>query len=196
MHATSSRSPGTICCPHFSCSSQLDPDVVRNNSVFDLGELALYGGPAMHAHFPQILQNLSQLMTHKSAPSVQDQIVGSMCRLILANKELVPLQDVLPVVLNKLPLREDFDEYLPVYQMIRLLYVDGVALIKNAMQMIVQFSVQVYNSTVEYRKDKVLPEMKYVLCLFAQEFPTDFRALIAAFPQEQVVTIARELNIQ
>ncbi len=150
----------------------------------------------MHAHFPQILQNLSQLMTHKSAPSVQDQIVGSMCRLILANKELVPLQDVLPVVLNKLPLREDFDEYLPVYQMIRLLYVDGVALIKNAMQMIVQFSVQVYNSTVEYRKDKVLPEMKYVLCLFAQEFPTDFRALIAAFPQEQVVTIAQELNIQ
>ncbi len=172
-----------------------EDDDVRNNSVFGLGELALHGGPSMHAHFPAILQTLSKLIGHEQAPRVQDQVVGAVCRLIVANKDLVPLQDVLPVVMSKLPLREDFDEYLPVYKMIQVLFADGNPMIKEAIPLIVKFSVDLQNTTEEYEREKVIPELIASLRLLVGTFPTEIKALLATYEPSQTASLVKELNM-
>lgn len=87
-----------------------EDDDVRNNSVFGLGELILHSGPCVYEHFGNVLATLSKLINDEQAPRVIDQIVGAVCRLIVANQTLVPLDSVVPVVLQQLPLRDDMDE--------------------------------------------------------------------------------------
>ena len=47
---------------------------VRNNAVFGLGELAMHGGPATQAHYPEMLQALSSLVQREESPKVIDQV--------------------------------------------------------------------------------------------------------------------------
>ena len=88
-----------------------EDDDVRNNAIFGMGELVLHAGPPMNPHFGKILETLSKLLVNEKSARVLDQIVGAVCRLILSNKALVPLEQVLPVVFQNVPLKEDMDEY-------------------------------------------------------------------------------------
>ncbi len=79
--------------------------------MFGLGELALHGGAAVHQHFPSILQQLSSVMSAEESGRVVDQVVGALCRLVVANRGAVPLGEVVPVIMANLPLKEDKEEY-------------------------------------------------------------------------------------
>ena len=50
----------------------------RNNAVFGLGELAMHGGPATQAHYPEMLQALSSLVQREESPKVIDQVSQNM----------------------------------------------------------------------------------------------------------------------
>ncbi len=110
-----------------------DPEEdVRNNAVFGLGELALHGGSSVFEHFPVILQQLSGVMSSgEESGRVLDQVVGALCRLVIANKNLVPVKDVLPVVFRGLPLRADKEEYLIVFQCLGDLHATGELLVRE-----------------------------------------------------------------
>lgn len=88
----------------------------RQNAVFGLGELVLYAEDKAYPHFPQILHALSQVVSVEQNPAVLDNICGSLARLIISNSSLVPLDHVLPVFIQKLPLREDFHENKSVFK--------------------------------------------------------------------------------
>jgi hypothetical protein len=102
-----------------------DDEDVRNNAVFGLGELALHGGGGLHEHFQHITSQLASLLQQEDHPRVKDQIVGAMCRLMLAGREICPPREVLPMVIRHLPLREDCEEYLAVFQAIMHLNLNG-----------------------------------------------------------------------
>ena len=59
-----------------------EEDDLRNNGVYGLGELVLWGGDLMVSHYNQILSNLSTLLAKESAPRVIDQIVGAVARFV------------------------------------------------------------------------------------------------------------------
>lgn len=82
----------------------------RQNAVFGLGELVLYSGEKAYPHFAQILQALSQIVAIEKEEGVLDNICGSLARMIISNNTLVPLEHVLPVFVQKIPLRKDFHE--------------------------------------------------------------------------------------
>lgn len=82
----------------------------RQNAVYGLGEIILHGEDKAYPHFQEVLQALSQLVAVEKHPSVLDNICGALARLIIANSSLIPLEHVLPVFVQKLPLREDFHE--------------------------------------------------------------------------------------
>lgn len=82
----------------------------RQNAVYGLGEIILHGEDKAYPHFQEVLQALSQLVAVEKHPSVLDNICGALARLIIANSALIPLEHVLPVFVQKLPLREDFHE--------------------------------------------------------------------------------------
>ncbi|XP_078483231.1 importin-4-like isoform X1 [Ciona intestinalis] len=96
--------------PRFIQLSRDSEAEVRNNSIYGLGVLLQNGGPASTQHYPNVLGCLSQALVKEDSRRVLDNILGAVARLISANKELVPLPQVLPVLLNHLPLQEDHDE--------------------------------------------------------------------------------------
>lgn len=86
-----------------------DPEV-RNNATFGLGELVLHGRELLYPHYPQILQTLSVAVSREDNALALDNICGAIARLIITNISAVPMDQVFPVLIKHLPLREDFHE--------------------------------------------------------------------------------------
>lgn len=175
--------------PVYFTLSRDDDDDVRNNAVYGLGELALHGGPSMFQHFQQILHNLSHLLGIEKCPRVIDQVVGAVCRLVLANKTIVPLNDVLPVVLNQLPLKEDLEEYLVVFKCVLLLYGDGNDHVKKEMAKIVDIGIKLVASNSEYDKEQIQPVVIGTLRQYANDWPNEMQAILQAQDQETAAKI-------
>ena len=49
---------------------------------------------------------------------LQDNATGCLSRMILRHRENIPIKDVLPVLVNILPLKNDFEENDPLFCMI------------------------------------------------------------------------------
>jgi importin-4 len=95
----------------------------KSNAAYAVGQLCYHSQdeatylPA----YPQIMSKLEPLLQIKES-RLQDNATGCMSRLILAHPDKVPLAEVLPVLVDLLPLKEDFEENKPVYECIAKLY--------------------------------------------------------------------------
>ncbi|TMS09198.1 Importin-4 [Larimichthys crocea] len=83
---------------------------VRNNSVFGLGCLAQAAGPIVVSDYPMMLSVFSNMLTKESDLRVIDNLCAALCRMILSNVEAVPLEQVVPALVARLPLKEDMEE--------------------------------------------------------------------------------------
>ena len=66
--------------PVYMHATKDEENDVRNNAVYGLGELVLWGGETMVSNYNQILSVLSNLLAIEQAPRVIDQIVGAIGR--------------------------------------------------------------------------------------------------------------------
>ena len=62
---------------------------------------------------------------------VMDNICAAVCRMIWHAPTRVPVPQVLPIVMNLLPLKEDMEEYTTVFTCMMKLYSDGVPEVRN-----------------------------------------------------------------
>ncbi|KAI0849195.1 ARM repeat-containing protein [Daldinia vernicosa] len=96
----------------------------KSNAAYATGQL-IYHSEDAKTYLPaynQILGKLEPLLQIKDA-RLQDNAAGCLCRMILAHPDQVPIADVLPVLVDLLPLKEDYEENKPVYQCLHKLYV-------------------------------------------------------------------------
>ncbi|XP_038117779.1 importin-4 [Culex quinquefasciatus] len=98
---------------------------VRNNAVYGIGEMVLNGNECSYKHFPQILTSLSTVVSKEQHPGTLDNICGALARIITTNSSLVPMKEVLPVFVQYLPLREDFEENQAVFRSLDVIYRQG-----------------------------------------------------------------------
>ncbi|KAK3691936.1 hypothetical protein RRG08_047945 [Elysia crispata] len=112
----------SILYPVFTRMARDDDDEVRSNSVFALGVLTVNGGPFMIGQYNEILKTLFDVMNTESNPRVLDNICAAVCRMILHSPHSVPLAQVLPVVVQLLPLKEDLEENVTVFTCFMKLY--------------------------------------------------------------------------
>lgn len=96
--------------PHFLNGLQDEYEQARQNAAFGVGELILYSEEKAFDKYPQVLQALSHVVSVETHAGTLDNVCGAIARLIIANSSNVPLEQVLPVLIQKLPLREDFNE--------------------------------------------------------------------------------------
>ncbi|RMY41413.1 hypothetical protein D0866_00606, partial [Hortaea werneckii] len=106
-----------------------DPEV-KSNAAFAIGLLCLNSNDAKEVlgNYNTILQTLEPLLAKQSAsPSehearLLDNAAGCVSRMIKKAPQNVPLEEVLPRLVDILPLKEDFRENEPVFDMIVALY--------------------------------------------------------------------------
>ncbi|KAG0485277.1 hypothetical protein HPP92_009356 [Vanilla planifolia] len=91
----------------------------RRNAAFCVGEFCKNGGTSALKHYVDVLRGLYPLFGASEVDdAVRDNAAGAVARMIMAHPQSVPLDQVLPVFLKALPLREDHEESMVVYSCI------------------------------------------------------------------------------
>nr|CAH7764214.1 unnamed protein product [Callosobruchus chinensis] len=155
---------------------------VRNNAIFGLGEMILYGKDAVFNHYPQILQALSNAVQKESHAGTLDNICGALAKMIIVNPNRIPLEQVFPVFLQKLPLRDDFQENEAVIKCFCVLYQQGNPVLRQHLTDVIKISTHVY-----YKEQTPRDDVKEVLIDFLQtmnrDFPEDFKNAVSSLGQ-------------
>lgn len=96
-----------------------------------------------HSHYPDILQVLSSAIAKESHVGARDNVLGAIARLIIVNYGILPLDQVFPVFVNQLPLKEDFQENKAVFRSILTLYQAGHNILQSHMRALLQVAISV-----------------------------------------------------
>jgi importin-4 len=96
-----------------------DPET-RSNAVYGIGLLCEKSGndKEVLSNYAGILSKLEPLLHGQQSARILDNSAGCVSRMIAMHKDQVPLQEVLPSLVQLLPLREDFEENEPIFRMI------------------------------------------------------------------------------
>lgn len=99
--------------------SDEDPET-RSNAAYAVGMLCEKSNDVQEIlkNFPTIFTKLEPMLHEQQQARMLDNAAGCISRMIMRHPEHVPLQQVLPRLVELLPLREDFDENQPVYTML------------------------------------------------------------------------------
>ncbi|KAG2553164.1 hypothetical protein PVAP13_9KG514100 [Panicum virgatum] len=91
----------------------------RRNAAFCVGEICKNGGAAALKYYGDILRSLHNLFSNsESDDAVRDNAAGAIARMIMVQPQSIPLNQVLPVFIKALPLKEDHEESMSVYSCI------------------------------------------------------------------------------
>lgn len=155
---------------------------VRSNSVFGLGVLVEHGGGAMHQEYPKILSILSSIISSEKNARVMDNVCGAVSRMVLSHPNVIPLEQVFPVMLRSLPLKEDFEENSVVFKCIAFLYENFTSQVTTQLGNIVRIFSHVLG-TKEIQPDT---ENSLILLLrdMSQRFPQELHDAMKSIPAE------------
>ncbi|XP_015251775.1 PREDICTED: importin-4 isoform X2 [Cyprinodon variegatus] len=161
---------------------------VRNNSVFGLGCLAQAAGPLIASDYPMMLSVFSKMLAKEYDLRVRDNLCAALCRMIMSNKDAVPLDQVLPAVVSNLPLKEDQEENQTVFTCLTMIYKHTPVLVVNLMKLIVAASSHVvgHKEVNKEAQSTVVALMKEL----AQDHGAEFQAAAASLPAEQQAKLA------
>ncbi|XP_034718179.1 importin-4 isoform X4 [Etheostoma cragini] len=159
-----------------------DPEV-RNNSVFGLGCLAQATGPIGVSDYPMMLSVFSNMLTKETDLRVIDNLCAALCRMIMSNVDAVPLEQVVPALVARLPLKEDLEENKTVFNCLAMLYTKTPALVVQLMKPIVAASSHVLgNKNVDEETQNTLAML---IKQFALQHSADFQKAVTSLPGEQ-----------
>jgi hypothetical protein len=95
--------------------------------------------------YQDILQALSASVAKESHAGTLDNICGALAKMIIANSAGIPLEQVFPAFLQRLPLRDDFQENEAVVECFCSLYREGNAIFRQHLSDVIKIIVQVYH---------------------------------------------------
>ncbi|XP_053955032.1 importin-4-like [Anastrepha ludens] len=169
-------------CPIMITGLSDEFDQARQNAVYGLGELVLYSEEKSYEAYPHILNALSQAVSKETKPSALDNICGAIARLIIINSSLVPLAQVLPVFMQHLPLREDFDENASVFKCLKQLYLQARDAIAGSLEQIIAISIHVLYKK-EYTEKETYDTALGLLQEIRENYPDKFSTVANSNPE-------------
>ncbi|OVA07293.1 HEAT [Macleaya cordata] len=166
----------------------------RRNAAFCVGELCKNGGEPTLKYYADILRGLYP-MFGESEPddAVRDNAAGAVARMIMVQPDCMPLNQVLPVFLKVLPLKEDQEESMAVYSCICNLVLSSNPQILSLVPDLVNVFAQVVVSPAETPEVKALVgrTFSHLISLYGHQMqpilsnlsPTHANALAAFAPK-------------
>ncbi|KAF7708017.1 importin-4 [Silurus meridionalis] len=161
---------------------------VRNNAVFGLGALAQAAGPIISSDYPMMLSLFSNLLLKEPDRRVIDNLCAALCRMIMSHTEGVPLEQVLPALLERLPLKEDLEENKTVYSCLAFLYSHNPALLVSHVKPILCASAHVLGT-----KDIDADTQNTLVMLLRdinERYTQEFESAVMSLPAEQRTKMA------
>jgi importin-4 len=130
----------------------------KSNAAYAIGRLVEMSDDnnTVLKAYPAIMQKLENMLSIKEARCM-DNAAGCVSRLILKHKAHVPVEEVLPALVNSgvLPLKEDYQENEPVWKMIVQLYRDQDATVQGLTPQLAPIMMSVLGEPDEQLTDEV-----------------------------------------
>lgn len=177
--------------PLFQQGAYDEDDEVRSNAIYGLGVLGQHGGEAILSHYHAILGVLSAALSKESFPRALDNICGAVARLITANPGNVPLEQVFPVVLGCLPLREDFEENSTVFECFLKLYQGQYPILAQNLVPVLRLAALVYST--KQADDKTNKLIQELVSSASRDFSEQFNSLVQSLEPEIVARLQAAL---
>ncbi|KAF4630480.1 hypothetical protein G7Y89_g7655 [Cudoniella acicularis] len=100
-----------------------EDDETKSNAAYATGLLVFHSKDSATylPAFKEILTKLEPLLHTQRARNL-DNASGCVCRMIMAHQDQVPVDDIIPILVDLLPLKEDYEENKPIYECITGLY--------------------------------------------------------------------------
>ncbi|CAH2294413.1 importin-4 [Pelobates cultripes] len=178
--------------PAFITGVRDEDNEVRSNSVFGLGVLAEHGGDIIQQQYPKLLSILSSIISCEKNARVMDNVCGAVSRMVLSHPNGVPLEQVFPVMLRSMPLKEDFEENTTVFKCIAFLYENFTS------QVITQLAeiARIFGHCLGTKEIQPDTENCLILLLrdIAQKFPQDFHNALKSVPAEAASKLSAVLG--
>jgi hypothetical protein len=95
-----------------------DPET-KSNAAYATGLLVFHSTDSATylPSFNTILTKLEPLL-HTQRARTLDNACGCVCRMIMAHQDKVPVDDIMPILVDLLPLKEDYEENKPIFECI------------------------------------------------------------------------------
>ncbi|KAK6629085.1 hypothetical protein RUM43_002902 [Polyplax serrata] len=155
---------------------------VRSNAIYGLGELVLHSKEPLYPHYNEILTGLSNVLSKETYNNAIDNICGALARLVITNTDLVPMDIVFPGFLQRLPLREDFEEHSAVLKCFGHLYQLGHPILLKHLGDVIKVCCSILND------NQGKPEVLIMACEFLKtcqkDFPAEFTNVLQGVPGE------------
>ncbi|XP_069944549.1 importin-4-like isoform X2 [Cherax quadricarinatus] len=168
--------------PLFQEGTRDEDNEVRSNSIYGLGVLGQHGGDAVMGHFNNILAVLSEALSKETFPRALDNICGAVARLISTSPTNVPLEQVFPVVLGCLPLREDFEENSTVFECFLVLYRAQHPMLAQNLAPILRLAALIY--TTKQADDKTNQLIQELVKSVSHDFPDQVTSVVQSLEPE------------
>ncbi|KAI3675918.1 hypothetical protein L1987_85514 [Smallanthus sonchifolius] len=169
----------------------------RRNAAFCVGELCQNGGDCSLKYFDDALHCLYPLF-EESEPddAVRDNAAGAVARMIMAHQHSIPLNQVLPMLLKVLPLKEDHEESVPVYTCICNLVLSSNSQILQLVSDLIIVFVQVAISPLETREVKLQigGAVSHLISLYGHQMKPILRSLPPAYARALAAIITKTLT--
>jgi importin-4 len=134
----------------------------KSNAAYAIGRLVEKSDDAntVVKAYPQIMQKLENMLGINEARCM-DNAAGCVSRLILKHRDGVPVEDVLPALVNSgvLPLTEDYQENEPVWTMIVQLYRDNDPTVGGLTKQLAPMMLSVLGEPEEQLTDEVREQL-------------------------------------
>ncbi|KAJ8010569.1 hypothetical protein DPEC_G00076440 [Dallia pectoralis] len=160
---------------------------VRNNSVFGLGALAQAAGPLVAQDYPMMLSLFSNLLSKEQDRRVIDNLCAALCRMIMSHMDGVPLEQVFPALMARLPLKEDLEENKTVYTCLAMLYSQSPAMVVSQLVPILSASCHVLGS--KDLDNETQNTLVVLLRDISQRHSQEFQGAVGSLPAEQKTTL-------
>ena len=155
---------------------------VLNDAAYGLGLLVENSQADLSQRYLQLLSALHPLFAvTPDAPalklSAKDNATGAVARLIIRNTAAIPLDQVLPIFINALPLKNDYLENRPVFlALFHLFRTNGAALYPFMDRLLLVFTHVLDSSGEEQITEDIRTELIHLIALINQEVPEKVQA--------------------
>jgi hypothetical protein len=148
-----------------------DPET-RSNAAYATGLLVANSSNSA-AYLPSYNDILAKLepLLHTERARTLDNASGCVSRMIMAHPDKVPIDQVLPVLVDLLPLKEDYEENTPIYECIVGLYQAGNATVQELTPKLIPVFAHVLGEPKEQLEDETRAKLIEAVRYLAKQQP-------------------------
>ncbi|KAJ3012062.1 hypothetical protein HKX48_006511 [Thoreauomyces humboldtii] len=171
-----------------------EEEEVRSNAAYAVGVLIENSDTDLSRHYVQVLQQLRPMFRASPGTNTADNASGAVCRMILKNPTLIPLDQVLPVVLDHLPIKRDFEENEPVYRCLLQLIRANNPLLLQSMSRMLNIFAQVLSPPENQLKDKTRADILELLATLNTHHADTFQTMVAGMEPQYAAVLQHLLQ--